>query len=72
MSTELIQILDGRNEEYLSDESRLKGFADSISFREQRKRRLRSLGGFQRFVSITAKGAKTGICGAAFPSAAIH
>jgi D-lactate dehydrogenase (cytochrome) len=68
MGKELIKILDGRNEEYLSDESKMKGFASSISFPKTKEeaaeivRRMSAAG-----VSITAQGGKTGICGAAVP-----
>jgi len=68
MGKELIQILDGSKEEYLSDESKLKGFADSISFpttKEEAAEIVRRLSADS--VSITVQGGKTGICGAAVP-----
>lgn len=68
MCKDLIQILDGRNEEYLSDESKMKGFAASISFprtKEEAAAIVRRLSADS--VSITAQGGKTGICGAAVP-----
>lgn len=68
MGNELIQILDDRNEEYLSDESKMKGFANSISFprtKEEAAEIVRRLSADS--VSITVQGGKTGICGAAVP-----
>lgn len=65
---ELIKKLDGSYEEYLSDESKMKGFASTISFPETRgevARIVRQMG--RESVAITVQGGKTGICGAAVP-----
>lgn len=68
MKQELIKSLDETYEEYLSDESKMKGYADTISFPESREdiaeivRQMRAKGS-----CITVQGGKTGICGAAVP-----
>ena len=68
MNKELIRNLDGQYEDYLSDESKMTGFASTISFPKTKEevaeivRQMSAAG-----VSITAQGGKTGICGAAVP-----
>ncbi|HWQ79242.1 MAG TPA: FAD-binding oxidoreductase [Anaerovoracaceae bacterium] len=68
MKNELIRNLDDQYEDYLSDESKMKGFASSISFPKTKEevaeivRRMRG-----DTVSITVQGGKTGICGAGVP-----
>ena len=65
---QLIKNLDGQYEDYLSDESKMKGFASTISFPETREEiadivnRMRT-----GSVTITVQGGRTGICGAAVP-----
>lgn len=68
MKTELIKELDGKYEEYLSDESKMKGFASTISFPETKEEIaeiVKCLG--EEKIPITVQGGKTGICGGAVP-----
>ena len=58
----------GKHADYLSDESKLPGVADSISFptsEEDVARIVRDLG--ERGVDITLQGGRTGLCGGAVP-----
>ena len=68
MNKELIKLLDSEYEEYLSDESKMKGYAESISFpktKEEIMDIVRQMNASN--TSITVQGGKTGICGAAVP-----
>lgn len=65
---QLIKTLDGQYEEYLSDESKMKGYASTISFPETREEISDIVNQMRNgSVSITAQGGRTGICGAAVP-----
>jgi D-lactate dehydrogenase (cytochrome) len=68
MKKELIKILGNEYEEYLSDESKMKGYADTISFPKTKDEIERIVMQMKASgISITVQGGKTGICGAAVP-----
>jgi len=61
--------MTGRYEEYLRDESRGCGFAESISFPqtiEQAQEEIKALAAAR--APVTVQGARTGICGGARPA----
>lgn len=65
---ELIKNLDSQYEEYLSDESKMKGLASTISFPETREDVADIVNQMRNSaVGITVQGGRTGICGAAVP-----
>ncbi|WP_461207848.1 FAD-binding oxidoreductase [Clostridium sp. DL1XJH146] len=68
MLSELIKPFEDRYEEYLQDESKMKGQGDSISFpktKEEVVEIVKELASLD--VPITVQGGKTGICGGAVP-----
>lgn len=66
MSTELIENISEKYSDYLTDESRLTGFADSISF-PRNEEEVISIIKELRGTPITIQGANTGIVGGAVP-----
>ncbi|GAA0182595.1 FAD-binding oxidoreductase [Clostridium sediminicola] len=69
MTNELIKEFDVRYEEYLSDESKMKGQAQSISFPKSKEQVLEIVKELSvKSIPITVQGGKTGICGGAVPS----
>ena len=65
---ELVRKLDDEYEDYLSDESKMKGFASTISFPKSKEEVADIVNQLSlSSVSITVQGGRTGICGAAVP-----
>lgn len=68
MEPELITVLDSRYEEFLSDESKLRGKADTISFPKTKAEIISIINQMREHsVAITIQGGRTGICGGAVP-----
>ncbi|WP_213951364.1 FAD-binding oxidoreductase [Tepidanaerobacter syntrophicus] len=68
MSQELIYQIDEKYKEYLSDESRMTGVADSISFPKEENEIIKIITRLKKSnTPITIQGGKTGIVGCAVP-----
>jgi len=68
MEIELIKSLDIRYDEYLGDESKMRGQASSISFPKTKEEVVQILNQMIKLgTPITVQGGKTGICGGAVP-----
>lgn len=66
--TKLIESLDAKYAEYLKDESKLRGDAESISFPKTKEEVIEVVKEMNKSnIPITIQGGKTGICGGAVP-----
>lgn len=69
MTNELIKPFEQRYQEYLEDESKMKGNGDSISFPKTKEEVIEIVKNLSTLcIPITVQGGKTGICGSAVPS----
>ena len=68
MKTGLIQPIEAKYDEYLGDESKLKGYADSISFAQSKEEIAQIIVHLsEASIPVTVQGGRTGICGGAVP-----
>ena len=68
MEKKLIESMEEKYEEYLIDESKYRGYADSISFPESEEQVCQILRQMkEQKIPVTIQGGKTGIVGGAVP-----